>query len=268
MPYVEREDVAFYYERFGQGRPSILLVHGWCCDRTYLAPQARHLIDAGYDVVAPDLRGHGLSDKPPEAYGISDFAADVAWFIRALELDRPVVIGHSMGGVVAYDLACRYPGLASAIVMIDSSVVVSPAGRAAMPAILAKLRGSGYRAALRDLVAATLFIPTDDPERKSSILDAMTKTPQHVIAGAYAGFAEFDPPRLPPEPATPSLYIAADEIPPRSNVARLGELAPGLLFGQTVGSGHFCQLEVPDQVNSMIDRFLALCTPSKRSGPA
>jgi pimeloyl-ACP methyl ester carboxylesterase len=55
----------------------------------------------------------------------------------------------------------------------------------------------------------------------------------------------------------PSLYIAADDKP-LSDLPHLFRLAPEMQFGQTVGSGHFCQLEVPEQVNAMLDRFLAV----------
>ena len=55
--------------------------------------------------------------------------------------------------------------------------------------------------------------------------------------------------------------VAADEAQPRSDMSRLHEMFPDILYGKTVGSGHFCQLEVPEQINAMIDRFLALMLP-------
>ena len=55
--------------------------------------------------------------------------------------------------------------------------------------------------------------------------------------------------------------VAADEAQPRSDMSRFHEMFPDILYGKTVGSGHFCQLEVPEQINAMIDRFLALVFP-------
>jgi pimeloyl-ACP methyl ester carboxylesterase len=55
--------------------------------------------------------------------------------------------------------------------------------------------------------------------------------------------------------------VAADEVQPRSDMSRFHEMFPDILYGKTVGSGHFCQLEVPEQINAMIDRFLALMLP-------
>jgi pimeloyl-ACP methyl ester carboxylesterase len=55
--------------------------------------------------------------------------------------------------------------------------------------------------------------------------------------------------------------VAADEAQPPSDMSRFHEMFPDILYGKTVGSGHFCQLEVPEQINAMIDRFLALMLP-------
>jgi pimeloyl-ACP methyl ester carboxylesterase len=62
----------------------------------------------------------------------------------------------------------------------------------------------------------------------------------------------------------PDLHVAADELPPRSDMSRFHELFPQILYDKTVGSGHFCQLEVSGQINAMIERFLAL--PGKAHG--
>jgi pimeloyl-ACP methyl ester carboxylesterase len=56
-------------------------------------------------VVAVDLRGHGQSDKPEQAYTMRGFADDLVWLCREVRIERPVVIGHSMGGVIALTLA-------------------------------------------------------------------------------------------------------------------------------------------------------------------
>ena len=111
-------------------------------------------------------------------------------------------------------------------------------------------------------MADTLFIPTDNPDRKTCILDAMSSAPQHVLVSAFEGLRDYDPTEAARGLSVPSLYIAADEAKPRSDMVRFHELAPQILYGKMVGSGHFCQLEVPEQVNAMIDRFLAITLPA------
>jgi pimeloyl-ACP methyl ester carboxylesterase len=100
------------------GKPPIVLVHGWCCDHTYFAPQIEHFASRGHSVVAVDLRGHGQSDKPQQQYTMQAFADDVGWMCEQLNIVKPVIVGHSMGGVVAFDIATRFPALPSAIVLL------------------------------------------------------------------------------------------------------------------------------------------------------
>jgi pimeloyl-ACP methyl ester carboxylesterase len=256
MRVLDRGGVALaYYEAMGHRRP-IVLVHGWCCDHSYFAPQIEHFARRGHRVVAMDLRGHGRSDRPEQTYTMGAFADDVAWICGALGLVRPVLIGHSMGGIVCFDLAARYRELASAVVMLDAAVVVPLAARASIPGFLEDLRGVNYRTVLREYVAKALFIPTDEAKRRESILVRMGETPQHVMISAFEGLRDYDPGIAKGELTAPVLYISADEPTPRSDMGRFGELVPDLLYGKTVGAGHFCQLEVPEQVNAMIDRFL------------
>jgi pimeloyl-ACP methyl ester carboxylesterase len=261
MRQLDREGVALYYEEAGEGEPPVLLVHGWCCDHTYFAPQVEHFAERGHRVVAVDLRGHGKSDKPRQRYAMQDFADDLAWMCQGLELAKPVVVGHSMGGIVAFDLAARYPHLPSAVVMLDAAVVLPSAARAAIPGLLEELGGPDYRNVLREYASRALFIPTDDEQRKERILQSMSSTPQHVVVSAFEGLRDYDPTEAAGGLALPGVYIAADELQPRSDMTRFHEMFSDIQYGKTVGSGHFCQLEVPEQVDAMIERFLAVTLP-------
>jgi pimeloyl-ACP methyl ester carboxylesterase len=259
---LHRDRVNLFYEEAPGDEPPILLVHGWCCDHTYFAPQLEHFASRGHRVVAVDLRGHGRSDKPQHGYTMQHFADDLAWICQRIGVEKPGVVGHSMGGIVAFDLAARYPDMTSAVVMLDAAVVLPSAARAAIPGLLEDLRGPGYREALRNYVANSLFIPTDDQERKKRILQSMSSTPQHVIVSAFEGLRDYDPTEATGGLAIPAVYIAADELQPRSDMTLFHKLAPQILYGKTVGSGHFCQLEVPEQVNAMIERFLTITLPA------
>jgi N-formylmaleamate deformylase len=111
-------DVRLHYYRTGQGdkRP-IVLVHGFSDNGLCWTPVARAL-ESEYDVIMPDMRGHGLSERVQPDDKV-DMAADLAALIRALGLDRPVICGHSMGAMVTYQIGVRFPELASALVLED-----------------------------------------------------------------------------------------------------------------------------------------------------
>jgi pimeloyl-ACP methyl ester carboxylesterase len=258
MALVTREGVSLFYEEAKGTKRPLLFVHGWCCDHSFFAPQFAHFAQQGHRVVAVDLRGHGASDTPRQNYTMELFADDLAFVVRELGLEKPVVIGHSMGGVVAFTFAARYAGLPSAIVAIDAGLTPPPSVGAALDQFIEGLRGPSYRKAIGDYADAVLFLPTDDAERRARILSIMARTPQHVMISALQGGHAYDADEAKGRLAAPMLYIAADEFPPRADIARLRALVPRFYFGHVVGSGHFCQLEVPEQVNAMIGRFLAL----------
>jgi pimeloyl-ACP methyl ester carboxylesterase len=253
-----RDGVALFYEDTGQGEPPVLLVHGWCCDHTYFAPQSAHFA-RDHRVVAVDLRGHGASDKPEQDYTMAGFADDLAWLCGELGLVKPVVIGHSMGGVIALDLAARYPDLPSAIVAVDSPLLPPQALTGAIAEVVAGLKSPAYREVAQGFVGNALFIEGDDPELKARVVEGMSAAPQHVMASAMEQIFAWDAESAARGCKVPTLNLIA--AGPLLDVARFSELCPQAIHGQTVGAGHFHQLIVPEQVNAMIDRFLAVSLP-------
>jgi pimeloyl-ACP methyl ester carboxylesterase len=264
MLSLRRDGTDLFYEQAQGGEPAILLVHGIACDHTHFAPQFEHFARRGHRIVTVDLRGHGKSDKPQLSYTMQLFTDDLAWTCEQIGLKKPVVIGHSLGGVAVLALALRYPDVPSAIVLVDAPVVRPDDARVAMGRFIERLRNASYQdyqELMRGLVLNVLCIPTDDRERKERIAQQMSSTPQHVTVSAFEDMEAYDPTEAGRALAVPGLYVEANEPQPRSDMVRLQEMMPQLLTGKTVGSGHFCQPEVPEQVNAMIDRFLDI-TPT------
>ena len=112
------EDLKLYYERAGTGEPELLFVPGWCCDHTAFQPQFDHFART-HAVTALDLRGCGQSDQPDDGYTIPELADDVARLCAEVGIEKPVIAGHSLGGMIAVELAARYPSLPSALVLVD-----------------------------------------------------------------------------------------------------------------------------------------------------
>ncbi|HWC31077.1 MAG TPA: alpha/beta hydrolase, partial [Dehalococcoidia bacterium] len=111
MAFLERDGVKLFYEDHGgSGGPPLLLVHGWTCNHTHWVEQVKHF-SPRHRVVTVDLRGHGKSEAPQQDYTMPGFADDLAWICGELGLERPVVIGHSMGGIVTLVMSARYPDI-------------------------------------------------------------------------------------------------------------------------------------------------------------
>jgi pimeloyl-ACP methyl ester carboxylesterase len=251
---LSRDGVDLYYEEAGAGEPPMLLVHGLACDHTHLTTQFEHF-GAEHRVVAVDLRGHGRSDAPRQEYTIEGFVDDLAWVCARLGLEKPVVVGHSLAGRICLELAASYPDLPSALVALDSTIVPPQDRLEMMRPLVESLRTTAYQVELRRFFSG-FFLPTDeDPERKARILAQVLSAPQHVVASAWEEcYFAYDTAAA--ACGVPLLYIDAGI--PNTDLSRFGELCPGLVIGKTVGSGHFVQLEVPEQVNAMIERFLAV----------
>lgn len=239
----------------GPNRP-IVLLHSWCCDSSVMAAQFSHFVQRDHAVLALDLRGHGHSDKPDLPYTVEAFADDVAMLCAELRLNLPLFVGHSLGGIVAFELALRYPHVPAGLVMMDSAMLLPDTARAELADLILAMRTPHYRAALREYALEKLFLPTDDHTRRERLLNDMIATPQHVIISSLESLAAYQPVKIAANDVAPTLYIGTDEGFSRADMARFEALAPDMLFGKTVGSGHFCHMEVPGQVNAMIDRFM------------
>ncbi len=116
--FIHANGIRLHYTRTGGAKPPLVLAHGFSDDGLCWTSVAQNL-EANYDVVMLDARGHGLSDAPDQGYGPLEQSDDVAGAIAELNLARPVVIGHSMGAMTTLMLAGCHPNLVRAIVLED-----------------------------------------------------------------------------------------------------------------------------------------------------
>lgn len=256
MATITQDGTTISYEDVGTGDPPIVLVHG-LGNHGHFRRQIDHL-SAAHRVVAPDLPGFGTSADPAEEYSIGGYADDVARMCGRLQLTKPVIVGHSMGGGVAVELAAAHPDLPLALVLLDPiPIVAAPRYVERMGGFVPVLRGPGYRDAVRGFAEQLMFRPTDDATLREQLLTDMAAAPQHVIASSMASCAQWDGRAAAARVEVPVLVVQTGNGPP-TDMAALAETVRNLEVGHTVGAGHFAHLLVPEQVNAMIDRFL--CT--------
>jgi pimeloyl-ACP methyl ester carboxylesterase len=253
MPYANRNGVRLFYTNEGKGSPPLLFVHGWCCDSTHWRRQLS-AFRREHRVVAVDLRGHGSSSKPEQDYTMDAFCQDLEWLIGKLGLRRPVVVGHSMGGIIALRLAGRRKRALSGVVVVDSPVFpkFNRAGREQLRAQLAAISSPAYRATARQVID-DFFIPTSPPALRRRLTRQLMRTPQHVMASA-AGNLWVDNKTLGKRVNVPSMFIDATHT--IEDLERVRKAVKGIQIGRTIGAGHFNMIEAPDQVNSMLRAFL------------
>lgn len=110
--------IKIHIYRTGGDKPPLVLCHGFS-DNGLCWVRAARALEKDYDVIMPDARGHGFSDAPVEGYTSEDMAADLAGLIQALGLERPGLVGHSMGADTVAVTAASFPHLAGCAILED-----------------------------------------------------------------------------------------------------------------------------------------------------
>jgi pimeloyl-ACP methyl ester carboxylesterase len=253
--------VRLAYDTAGAGDPPMIFVHGWCCDRSYFAPQAGHF-SAAHAVVAVDLRGHGESSAPnpgPGAYDIAVLADDVLAVAAAASLRQPVLVGHSLGALIGLACAAR-PGAIRALVMVDPAPITNEPAKAFFRESVDAVRAD-HDQSWRTTFVNGMFLPTD-VARRHAIIDRFPAVAPGIAAATLRAMGEFDGATVLGNATVPVLSVGS--AVPANSAADLRSACPAITIGQTVGAGHFIQLEVPDQVNAMIERFMTITGLSAR----
>jgi pimeloyl-ACP methyl ester carboxylesterase len=267
------------YRQAGTG-PPVLLIHGIASTSAAWDPIFDRLAER-YTVIAPDLFGHGASDKPPGDYSIGAYAGVIRDLILALGLGRVTVVGHSLGGGIAMQLAYQAPDLLARLVLLDAgglgrevSVLLRAASLPAAPLFIRlataaplRLAGRASRAVIalpgwtlsHDVVASLDgFGSLSDRESRRAFLDTIRSSTG--VSGQRAS-------------AVDKLYIAEeipilmiwgrrDRIIPVSHAYATKRAVPAIKLEVIEQAGHFPQFDDPERVAAAIERFVTRTSPS------
>lgn len=253
MKFLERDGVRLAYEEVGSGDPPMVFIHGWICDHSYFAPQA-DFFSRWHRVVSVDLRGHGESDRPDGRYTIEALADDVAWVHGELGIERSLVVGHSMGALIALAMASAHPGLVAKAVLVDPAPLAAPPEILEVLGQLTDSMDGDDPSAARGAIIDSLFLPSDDPDLRDRVMAEMAEAPNHVAVGCFRGIVAFDGATALRALEIPVLVVNAAR--PINDPERLSSLCPTLSHVETPGVGHFNQLLAPDLVNGLIAEFV------------
>jgi pimeloyl-ACP methyl ester carboxylesterase len=256
--------VRLAFDIAGAGDPPMIFVHGWGCDRSYFAPQFDHFA-SGHAVAALDVRGHGGSGQPepgPGRYDMPVMASDVLAVAEAAGFARPVVVGHSLGALIGLACAAR-AGAVGALVMVDPAPITNEAAKAFFRESVDAVGHDDDRS-WRAAFVSGMFLPADVARREAIIRQIPAAAPS-IAAALLQAMAEFDGVSALGQVLVPVLSVGS--AVPANAAADLRAACPAITIGQTVGAGHFNQLEVPEQVNAMIERFMAINGLSAHATP-
>src|SRR3989440_12468357 len=132
-----------HFVRAGRGAPALVFVHGFACTHEDWHAQLAHF-QRTHQVVACDLRGHGRTPGRPQECSIEHYGGDVAALVNNLELERAVLVGHSMGCRVVLEAARLVPKKISSLILVDGSRLATGDPDAAEATARAAVAKSGY----------------------------------------------------------------------------------------------------------------------------
>jgi len=127
--YVFANGIRIHYWRTGGDKPVMIMAHGSSDNGLCWTNLAREL-EADYDIIMFDARGHGLSDPPSKSDGADAQCEDLAGLIRELGLEKPILMGHSMGSSSVAWFAARYPDIPGAVILEDTGLIPRPSRNA------------------------------------------------------------------------------------------------------------------------------------------
>jgi pimeloyl-ACP methyl ester carboxylesterase len=268
------------YVRMGSG-PVVLLLHGLGCDHTTWAPVMDSLART-HTVIAPDLLGHGSSDKPRADYSVGGYANGMRDLLTVLGVDTATVVGHSFGGGVAMQFAYQYPERTERLVLVGSGGLgpdVTPAIRAittpGFHQLMALLSAPGLRhvaTATMRLLARSRISQVRDLGEVADIYDSF-KDPRtraairHVVRAVvdWRGQIVTVADRAYLTEAMPMCVVwgADDMVIPVSHASNASALAPSARIEIVPNAGHFPHRDHPERFVKIVRDFMRSTEPSR-----
>ncbi len=267
------------YRTGGEG-PLLVLIHGITSSSASWEPVLPALAER-FEILAPDLLGHGQSDKPAGDYSLGSHACLVRDMMLMLGHDSGTIVGHSLGGGIAMQLAYQFPELVDRLSLVSSGglgrdvsiflrAVTLPGAELVLPLVASRLVVDAGTAAGRALGALRLRASADLAEIARGIASlnevgarrAFVHTARSVIDAGGQRVDASD--RLYLARRMPSLIVwgECDPIIPAEHGLRAHELMPGSRLEIFKGAGHFPHLEDPVRFSQLLSRFVQDTEPA------
>ena len=240
------------YTLYGEGETALVFVHCWCCDQEYWREQAE-TFSQEYKVVTIDLAGHGKSGRERDDYTLQAFGMDVASVVKHLELDRVVLIGHSMGGGVIIAAANQLKQQTLALIGVDTYQGFQyEMSDSMIRQFVQPFRQDFYNTTIG--FVQKMFPPGADSVLVMEISEDMAQGPADAAISAMINNISTDPVELLEGLDIPIYSINSRMFP--IDVETNRQLYPEFEVRFIEGVGHFVQLEDPVAFNRVLKSLL------------
>jgi pimeloyl-ACP methyl ester carboxylesterase len=233
----------------GQGGLPVIFVHSLAGTAAQWKAQLEH-VRADRRAVAFDFRGHGRSDPAADgSYSVADMASDIAAVVDSLGIERFVLVGHSMGGGAALVYAGDHPNRVVALLLVDPIGDGKQIPAEAKAGFLAGFE-SNYDSASQGYWKE---IAGNNPAISRTLLADLRATARETVVAVLRSVMEFDPDRALALYRGPRLAVVTPHNDEAFSLHRLGE---GFPHRVVTGTGHWIQLDKPEEFNRILDDFL------------
>jgi N-formylmaleamate deformylase len=236
--YVEANGIRLHYLAYGQAGQPLVIVPG-ITSPAITWEFVAEMLAGDFRVITMDVRGRGLSEKPSSGYTLPDYAADAASFIEALELERPIVLGHSMGARIAAALGALHPEAPGPLIVVDPPL--TGPGRRPYPFPL-----HVYVEALREAQAGATaddmrrYFPTWSDEQLQIRAEWLATCDERAVVETYENFAREDFFGYWRTLSAPLVFVYGEESPvvPPSGVEEVAAANPAAAIVGVPSAGH------------------------------
>ncbi len=250
--------------------PAIALLHGFPFDGRMWQPTAKALSAAGYRAIVPDLRGHGKSPLGDGASTMEAMADDVAFLLDKLTIRRCVLLGFSMGGYAALQVAHRHRERLSALGLIDTRADAdTEEAKAGRRTTAAAVREKGMQVLVDGMMPKLVTAATRDkkPEVAKLLTTMMLENSVDGAVAALAGLGKRPDMRGKLAGMGLPVFVAVGEddvITPPDAGSRMAHAFAMSSYELIPGAGHAAPLEQPEKFQRVLLEWLATIAPVKR----
>jgi 3-oxoadipate enol-lactonase len=271
MGVLRVEGARLYYQHAGEGRPLVLL-HGLgasSADWEYQVPE----LSRYFQVIVPDFRGHGASDRAGE-YSVERFARDTWRLLDRLKVRAPILVGHSMGGAVAMQMALDRPGAVARLVLANTlpSFLTDTPGKRAMLWVRLLLMGVLGPRRMSQIMTRRLYPHPHQAKLRAKMARRNARHDRNVYLATIRALTRWSVRDRVGELAMPVLVIASEhDYFEGPEVLRFLAALPDGRLRTFAGARHGLPLEQPERFNAALLEFLrpaAAAPPRDASAPA
>jgi len=262
MPHEPVGDVSLYFELhdfcepWRAARSPIVFIHGLGGNHAMWLYQVPAFCDR-FPVITVDLRGHGQSTDGDVDFSMADMARDIARLLRNLGVARAHMVGLSLGGMVAQQLALDSPVVVASLVLADT-LAGAPAGAEALMRDALRFIEESSMAAIAEARITNAFSDRVDPTMRDYLIDQVARNDKAAyVRAARAAFGFNSRERL-GEISVPTLVIVGedDRVTPPVCSEELAAGIRGARLARIPGGGHITSMEFPREFNRALADFL------------